>query len=75
MIRRTMLTAAIAGCTVSATPVSAGGLPVFDSATYLQTLSTVRNTLALIDQARAQVGEAQRLYQSMNRLTQVNSLG
>ncbi|RVT90300.1 type IV secretion system protein [Sphingomonas crocodyli] len=50
-------------------------MAVFDASTYAQTLATVRNTLSLIEQGREQLTEAQRLYASMNRLTDVNSYG
>lgn len=53
----------------------AQGIPVFDTSTFAQTLATVRNTLSLIDQGREQISEAQRLYASMNKLTNVNSYG
>lgn len=50
------------------------GIPTFDVSTYAQTLATVKNTLAAVEQAKAQVAEAQRLYASMNKLTNVNSI-
>ena len=50
------------------------GIPTFDVSTYAQTLATVKNTLAAVEQAKAQVAEAQRLYASMNKLTNVNGI-
>ena len=50
------------------------GIPTFDVSTYAQTLATVRNTMAAVEQAKAQVAEAQRLYASMNKLTNVNGI-
>lgn len=59
----------------TASIAEAQGLPVFDTSTYAQTLATVRNTLRMIDQGKQQIDEAQRLYGSMNKLTDVNSRG
>ena len=59
----------------TASIAGAQGLPVFDTSTYAQTLATVRNTLRMIDQGKQQLDEAQRLYGSMNKLTNVNSRG
>lgn len=50
------------------------GIPTFDVSTYAQTLATVKNTLSAVEQAKAQVAEAQRLYASMNKLTNVNGI-
>lgn len=55
----------------AAAPASAqvgGGIPVFDTSTYAQTLATVKNTLNMVQQG-------QQLYGSMNQLTNVNGIG
>jgi type IV secretion system protein VirB5 len=71
-----IVTLALASASGSSTAwAQAGpGIPTFDVSTYAQTLATVKNTLAAVEQAKAQVAEAQRLYASMNKLTNVNGI-
>ena len=65
---------AIAGGLVIAVPASAQGIPVYDSSTFLQTLSTVKNTLSMIEQGKQQISQATELYNSVNKLTNVNQI-
>jgi type IV secretion system protein VirB5 len=41
---------AIVGGLAISVPAFAQGIPVYDSSTFLQTLSTVKNTLSMIEQ-------------------------
>ncbi|WP_420542886.1 type IV secretion system protein [Sphingomonas naphthae] len=67
-----------AACTgvalLMASPVLAQGIPVYDSSGYLQALATVKNTLSMIDQGKEQIAEAQQLYASLNKVTNVNTI-
>lgn len=58
----------------AASPASAQGIPVFDSSTYLQTLSTVTNTLKMIEQGKEQIETATNELKSLQKLTDVNSV-
>lgn len=55
-------------------PAHAQGIPVYDSSTFLQTLSTVKNTLSMIEQGKQQISQATELYNSVNKLTNVNQI-
>jgi len=55
-------------------PAYAQGIPVHDTGTFLQTLSTVKNTLAMIEQGKQQILQASELYNSVNKLTNVNQI-
>lgn len=65
---------AIVSGLVIAVPASAQGIPVYDSSTFLQTLSTVKNTLSMIEQGKQQIAQATELYNSVNKLTNVNQI-
>lgn len=65
---------AIAGGLSMAGPVFAQGIPVYDSSTFLQTLSTVKNTLAMIEQGKQQIAQATDMFDSVNKLTNVNQI-
>jgi type IV secretion system protein VirB5 len=55
-------------------PAAAQGIPVFDSSTYLQTLSTVSNTLKMIQQGEQQITTATSQLNSLQKLTNINSI-
>lgn len=55
-------------------PAMAQGIPVYDSSTFLQTLSTVKNTLSMIEQGKEQISQATDLFNSVNKLTNVNEI-
>ncbi|GAM07627.1 type IV secretion system protein [Novosphingobium sp. MBES04] len=59
---------------LAATPAAAQGIPVFDSSTYLQTISTVTNTAKIIDQGVQQIETAQNQLNSLQKLTNINSV-
>lgn len=58
----------------SAAPAAAQGIPVFDTSTYLQALTTVQNTLKMIDQGKQQISTATSQLQSLQKLTNVNGI-
>lgn len=55
-------------------PVAAQGIPVFDTTTYLQALQTAKQTLTMVDQGRQQIQQAQQTFQSLSKLTNINSI-
>jgi len=61
------------GLTISM-PAFAQGIPVYDSSTFLQTLSTVKNTLSMIEQGKEQIAQATDMFNSVNKLTNVNRI-
>lgn len=67
-------TLAIVGACAMSAPAYAQGIPVHDTATFLQTLSTVKNTLSMIEQGKQQISQATELYNSVNKLTNVNQI-
>jgi hypothetical protein len=64
----------VALCT-AAGPASAQGIPVYDQAGYLQMLEQAKQGIQQLRQMQKQVGEARRLYDSLNALSNVNSIG
>ena len=65
---------AIVGGLAISVPAFAQGIPVYDSSTFLQTLSTVKNTLAMIEQGKQQICQATDMFNSVNKLTIVNQI-
>jgi type IV secretion system protein VirB5 len=59
--------AALAGCV----PAYAQGIPVHDNANLLQQIQAVRQALQVVAQGKAQIAEAQKLYQDLNKLTDI----
>ena len=55
-------------------PAFAQGLPVHDSAGLIQQINTVRQTLEMVNQGKEQIAEAQRLYEDLNKLTDIPTL-
>ncbi|SEJ81125.1 type IV secretion system protein VirB5 [Sphingobium sp. AP50] len=55
-------------------PANAQGIPVYDSSTFLQTVSTVKNTLSMIEQGKEQISQATQLFDSFNQITNVNRI-
>ena len=55
-------------------PASAQGIPVFDTSTYVQALAQVQNTVKMIDQGKQQIQQAQDSFNSLSKLTNVNSI-
>ncbi|MGI9360652.1 MAG: type IV secretion system protein [Parasphingorhabdus sp.] len=55
-------------------PAFAQGMPVHDSASLIQQINTVRQALQMVEQSKEQIAEAQRLYQDLNKLTDIPAL-
>lgn len=55
-------------------PAFAQGMPVHDSASLIQQINTVRQTLEIVKQGKEQIAEAQRLYEDLNKLTDIPTL-
>ena len=55
-------------------PALAQGMPVHDSASLLQQINAVRQALQVVAQGKAQIAEAQKLYQDLNKLTDIPGL-
>ena len=55
-------------------PALAQGLPVHDSASLIQQINTVRQTIQIIQQGQEQIAEAQKLYKDLNKLTDIPML-
>jgi len=64
----------IVGGLAISVPAFAQGIPVYDSSTFLQTLSTVKNTLSMIEQGKQQISQATEMFNSVNKLTNVNQI-
>src|SRR3546814_18817606 len=65
---------AVVGGLAISVPAFAQGIPVYDSSTFLQTLSTVKNTLSMIEQGKQQISQATDMFNSVNKLTNVNQI-
>ena len=52
-------------------PAFAQGLPVHDSANLIEQINAVRQALQLVAQGKQQLSEAQKLYQDLNKLTDI----
>ncbi|MFC6623935.1 type IV secretion system protein [Novosphingobium panipatense] len=59
---------------MAATPAAAQGIPVYDQSGFAQALATVKNTLSMIEQGKQQISEAQALFGSLNKVTDVNGI-
>lgn len=55
-------------------PAYAQGMPVHDSASLVQQINAVRQALQIVAQGKAQIAEAQKLYQDLNKLTDIPRL-
>lgn len=73
---RTAFLATVMAASLAVTaPAAAQGIPVYDQASYLQMLEQVKQGIQQVRQLEKQVGEARRLYDSLNALSNVNSIG
>ena len=52
-------------------PAFAQGMPVHDSANLIQQINAVRQALQVVAQGKQQIAEAQKLYQDLNKLTDI----
>ena len=55
-------------------PAFAQGMPVHDSASLVQQINAVRQAIQIVEQGKAQIAEAQKLYQDLNKLTDIPRL-
>jgi len=55
---RALRALALASALTISMPAFAQGIPVYDSSPFLQTLSTVKNTLSMIEQGKEQIAQA-----------------
>ncbi len=55
-------------------PAFAQGMPVHDSANLLQQINAVRQAIQVVAQGKQQIAEAQKLYQDLNKLTDIPGL-
>ncbi len=55
-------------------PAFAQGMPVHDSASLIQQINTVRQTIEMVRQGKEQIAEAQKLYEDLNKLTDIPTL-
>src|SRR3546814_14713546 len=55
-------------------PAFAPGMPVHDSANLLQQINAVRQAIQVVAQGKQQIPEAQKLYQDLNKLTDIPPL-
>lgn len=69
-----LLAAAPVALAALSSPAAAQGIPVFDTSTYAQTLAQVTNTLKIIQQGEQQITTASNQLQSLQKLTNVNSV-
>jgi type IV secretion system protein VirB5 len=52
-------------------PAFAQGMPVHDSANLIQQINAVRQAIQVVAQGKQQIAEAQKLYQDLNKLTDI----
>ena len=57
-----------------ALPAHAQGIPVHDTANLIQQINAVRQALQVVAQGKQQIAEAQKLYQDLNKLTDIPGL-
>lgn len=55
-------------------PAFAQGMPVHDSANLIEQINAVRQALQVVAQGKRQIAEAQKLYQDLNKLTDIPRL-
>src|SRR3546814_13409052 len=55
-------------------PAIAQGMPVHDSASLVQQVNAVRQAIQIAAQGKQQISEAQKLYQDLNKLTDIPQL-
>ena len=66
--------AALAGIAI-ATPAAAQGIPVHDNAALIQHIAQVSHTVTMIQQGLKQITQAKQTFDSLNKLTHINSIG
>lgn len=72
---KTMIKALSATLLIAAPlPAFAQGMPVHDSANLIQQINAVRQAIQVVAQGKQQIAEAQKLYQDLNKLTDIPHL-
>ena len=67
-------TVALATPLAVSSPAAAQGIAVHDNANLLQQINAVRQAVQVVAQGKAQIAEAQKLYQDLNKLTDIPRL-
>ncbi|MET1756497.1 type IV secretion system protein [Novosphingobium sp. RD2P27] len=73
-MKRTIAVAVSALALSVSAPAVAQGIPVYDNAALLKHIQQIQNTMQMIEQGREQIAEAQRLYNDLNKLTDISSI-
>lgn len=73
-MRKTIFALSAAMAIAAPLPALAQGMPVHDSASLVQQINAVRQALQVVAQGKAQIAEAQKLYQDLNKLTDIPRL-
>ncbi len=73
-MRKTIFALSAAIAIAAPLPALAQGMPVHDSASLAQQINAVRQALQVVAQGKAQIAEAQKLYQDLNKLTDIPRL-
>jgi type IV secretion system protein VirB5 len=73
-MKRTLKALCAATLLAAPLPALAQGMPVHDSANLVQQINAVRQALQIVAQGKEQIAEAQRLYQDLNKLTDIPGL-
>jgi type IV secretion system protein VirB5 len=73
-MKRTLKALCAAALLAAPLPALAQGMPVHDSANLVQQINAVRQALQMVAQGKEQIAEAQKLYQDLNRLTDIPQL-
>jgi type IV secretion system protein VirB5 len=74
MIKTLCTGAALVAAMPGFSPAWAQGIPVHDNANLLQQIQAVRQALQVVAQGKQQIAEAQKLYQDLNKLTDIPRL-
>ena len=75
MLRHVILMAAAPiALTAVASPAAAQGIPVFDTATYVQALAQVQNTVKMIEQGQQQIQTATNTLASLQKVTNLANI-
>ena len=73
-MKKTIFALSAAMAIAAPLPALAQGMPVHDSANLLQQINAVRQAIQVVAQGKAQIAEAQKLYQDLNKLTDIPRL-
>lgn len=73
-MKKTIIALSAAIAIAAPLPALAQGMPVHDSASLIQQINAVRQALQVVAQGKEQIAEAQKLYQDLNKLTDIPNL-